>query len=501
MNRIRLLNNFLEFTNLEEKPCLMKRNLLMIILTLIVFSSIAQEKQTDYTEAFKLIEVWLDAQRDYDRVPGMSVIIVDDQDVIWSAAFGMANLDEQVKATPSTLYSICSISKLFTSIAIMKLYDEGKLRLDDDIHDLLPWFDLKQQYTDSWPISIRTLLTHSSGLPRESDHPYWTGPDFPFPDREAMRSELHNQETLYPSSTYFQYSNLGLTLLGEVVEEVSGVPYESFIRQNILDPLEMNDTRTYLPEELYGRALAVGYSALKRDGTREKVNFFQAEGIRPAAGFSSSVTDFGKFASWQFRLLDTTASEILRPSTLKYMYNVHWTDPDWSTTWGLGFIVFKGENGEKMVEHGGSCPGYNTLFRMIPGKKRAYAVFTNGNNTDRPGYIKGMHGLLEKYKNEVNKQNGEEEGPDLEQYAGYYGMMPWQSEVYLGSWHNQLVMLSLPNTDPAGSMVKLRYIGKDTFRRVRDDGELGETFEFERNETGTVRKIKRHNNYFTRISK
>ncbi len=479
----------------------MKNILPLLMLFVTVLTGNAQEKKTDYNEALKLIDVWLDAQRDYDRVPGMSVIIVDDQEVLWSGAYGMANLEEQVKATPSTLYSICSISKLFTSVAIMKLYDEGKLRLDDEIDDLLPWYDLKQKYPDSWPITIRTLLTHSSGLPRESNHPYWTGPDHLFPVSDSIKSELHNQETLYPSSTYFQYSNLGLTMLGEVVEAVSGMPYEEYIKQNILDPLDLQDTRTFLPEEKYGSDLAVGYTALNREGSREKAKLFQAEGITAAAGFSSNVNDLGKFASWQFRLLDTTTTEILRPSTLKYMHNVHWTDPDGKNTWGLGFGVNISEAGEKRVGHSGGCPGYITLFSMIPSKKRAYAVFTNGIGTNTTGYVQGMHSILEKYKKEVKNAPVNDTVPELDEYIGYYSMLPWTNEAYLASWHNNLVLLSLPSNDPAKSIVVLKYVEKDIFRRLRDDGELGETFEFMRDDTGSISKIKRHNNYFSRIIK
>jgi len=479
----------------------MKTTFLSIVLSMIVLSGLTQDKQTDYTEALKLIEIWLDAQQDYDRVPGMSVIIVDDQEVLWSGAFGMANLENQVKATTSTLYSICSISKLFTSVAIMKLYEEGKLRLDDEIQDLLPWYDLKQQFEDSWPITIRTLLTHSSGLPRESNHPYWTGPDHPFPESEAVKSELKNQETLYPSSTYFQYSNLGLTLLGAVVEEVSGMQYDAYIKKQILDPLELHDTRTFLPEDQYGTALATGYATLNREGKREKVKLFQGKGIKAAAGFSSNVNDLGKFASWQFRLLDTTSTEILKPSTLKYMQNVHWTDPDWKNTWGLGFWVVKGDNGEKRVGHSGHCPGYATYFSMFPAKKRAYAVFTNGNNSNRAGYIQGMHDILEKYKKGVDKAAVKEEAPDLDEYEGYFHMLPWINEMYVTTWHGKLVILNLPSTNPAESLIELKYIGKDTFRRVRKDSELGEAFEFERDEKGSIYRIKRHNNYFTKIIK
>lgn len=490
-----------DFTNLGDKSFAMKKTLLLLLLLATAFQARTQDKQPDYTEALKVIEVWLDAQRDYDRVPGMSVIIVDDQEVLWSGAFGMANLEDQVKASPTTLYSICSISKLFTSVAIMKLYDEGNLRLDDEIGDLLPWYDLNQKYKDSWPITIRALLSHSSGLPRETNHPYWTGPDHPFPETESIKSELKNQETLYPSSTYWQYSNLGLTLLGEVIEEVSGMRFDTYIKTQILDPLEMQNTRTFLPEEQHGTTLAKGYNALNRVGERDEVKLFHGNGITAAAGFSSNVNDLAKFASWNFRLLDTTSTEILKPSTLKYMQNVHWTDPDWKNTWGLGFWVVKGENGEKRVGHSGHCPGYATYFSMFPAIKRAYAVFTNGNNTNRAGYIQGMHDILEKYKKDAKKEAVKEDVPDLDEYEGYYHMLPWQNEVYLSSWHNKLIILGLPTGDPAESLMVLKYTGKDVFRRLREDGELGEAFEFERDENGSIYRIKRHNNYFTKISK
>lgn len=331
---------------------IMKPYYFVLFLLFFFIKGYSQDITKDYSEAFRIIEVWLDAQKDFDKLPGITAAVIDDQEVLWSGAYGFANVEKKVKMEPSTLFSICSISKLFTSVAVMKLYDEGKLSLDDQIEDLLPWYDLKQKFPDSGPITVRSLLTHSSGLPREANFPYWTGPDFPFPPKDQVNEELSNQETLYPASAWFQYSNLGMTLLGEVVEELSGISYEEYIRQNILIPLGLTDTRTELPEAFYGNQLAIGYSTIKRNGEREKVNFFQAKGIKPAAGFSSNVLDLAKFASWQFRLMDTTITEILKPSTLKYMHNVHWTDPDWKTTWGLGFMVFKDSDEGKLVGHG-----------------------------------------------------------------------------------------------------------------------------------------------------
>lgn len=472
-----------------------------LLFFLSIQNIFAQNPSGDNSEVFKIIEVWLEAQKDYEQLPAIMAIAVEDQDVIWEGAFGMANREKNVEADPSTLCSICSISKLFTAVAIMKLYDEGKLRLDDRIQDLLPWYDLEQQYADSGPITVRSLLTHSSGLPREANFPYWTGPDFPFPSREEIREQLREQETLYPSSTYFQYSNLGLTLLGEVVEEVSGVSFEIYIEENILNPLGLSSTRTELPESLYGEQLAIGYAPVDREGRRERLNFFRANGITPAAGFSSNVRDLGKFASWQLRLIDTTATEILKPSTLRNMHNVHWTDPDFGATWGLGFSVYKGSDGTKWVSHGGSCPGYRSVLQINPATKRAYSVMINANGTNPTRYANGIHELLNKYGFQKNGTSEENTDTDFSAYTGYYDTRPWSNEVYVSTWKDKLVMINLPTTSPAESLTFYEHEEGDTFRRTRDNGEPGERLEFERGADGRVSRFKSHGNYSPKIER
>lgn len=478
----------------------MKKYYLILFLFLSSSIAFAQETEKDYTEAFKLVEVWLEAQKDFDRLPGLTASVIEDQEVLWSGAVGLSNVEKNVKADPSTVCSICSISKLFTSVAIMKLYDEGKLRLDDRVSDLLPAYDLEQKYPESGPITIRTLLTHSSGLPREAAYPYWTGPDFPFPSKSQIDSKLSEQETLYPASTYFQYSNLGLTLLGEIVEEISGVPFDDYVHENILKPLGLADTRTELPENLYGSELAIGYSAVTRKGTREKVNFFQANGITPAAGFSSNVTDLGKFASWQFRLRDSTITEILKPSTLKYMQNVHWTNPDWKTTWGLGFVVFKGPNGNTWVGHGGSCPGYRSSLQIDLKNKRAFSVMINASGTNPGKYVNGINAIISKVK-PSKKEDSAEKKVDLNDFVGYYSPMPWWSEEYISTWDGKLVTLSLPSDKPGNSMTFYKHVEGDVFRRMRDDGELGETMVFERDANGKIIRYRQHGNYSSKMDK
>jgi CubicO group peptidase (beta-lactamase class C family) len=490
-----------EETNQKKSCYIMKKINFIIVLILLVRFGYAQNVKKDYTDAFNLIEVWLEAQKDFEKLPGITAIVVEDQQVLWKGGFGFANLEKEIKADPSSLFSICSISKLFTSIAIMQLYEEGKLRLDDRVSDILPFYDLTQKYEDSGPITIRTLLTHSSGLPREAAYPYWTGPDFPFPTLDQIISGLEGQETLYPSSTYWQYSNLGLTLLGLIIEEVSGLTYDDYISQKILNPLDLNNTRTELPESLYGDQLCIGYSSIKRSGERDKMNFFQANGIKAAAGFSSNVEDLAKFASWQFQLYDTSDVAILKPSTLKYMHKVHWIDPDWETTWGLGFKVKKGMDDEIEVGHGGSCPGYRSGLSIYPKEKRAYVVMINASGTNPQKYINGIMDIMSEVKNPEGDDDSKENSVnfDFKDYIGYYSGQPWVSEVYVGEWQEKLVLLTLPSDDPKESMILFKPISKDTFQRIREDKELGETLKFERDENKQVIKFKRHGNYSTKI--
>ena len=182
--------------------------------------------------------------------------VVRGNKIDWNIALGFS--DSESPLTPTSLFSICSISKLFTSIAIMQLVEQGKIKLNDPISRHLPYFSLEQQYSKSLPITIANILSHSSGLPRESNHSYWSPPDFKFPSKQEVIEGLSEQKTLYPAETYFQYSNLGLTLLGYLIEEVSKQSYSDYIQDHILDPLEMHNTKTFMDKSQYGKELVFG---------------------------------------------------------------------------------------------------------------------------------------------------------------------------------------------------------------------------------------------------
>jgi CubicO group peptidase (beta-lactamase class C family) len=406
--------------------------LVCLALTTSVPATAATGDVADHPQvqgALALLDRWIDAHQAYERVPGISVGVVLDQDLIWHRGYGQANVARKVPADADTLYSICSISKLFTSIALMQQRDAGRLQLDDPVAEHLSYFeDLAQTFSDSGPITVRTLLTHSSGLPRESLPGYWN-PDYPFPSRDAMIEALVRQQTLYPADRYFQYSNLALTLAGEIAASAAGRPYGELVQERILTPLGLTDTRTYLPRDLHGSAMAIGYGALDRQGERQAQPPFDTAGITPAAGFTSNVRDLAAFASWQFRLLENGGEEVLRASTLREMQRVHWVDPDWKITWGLGFAVRQVED-DTLVSHGGSCPGYTTVFTMMPKHKLAVIVLTNANGTSPGPVVENAYKVLGPALQRAADETADET-PDFSDYEGLYHNTPWSSEVAL----------------------------------------------------------------------
>ena len=478
----------------------------VLVTLLIAFPATAEDEPLTTEEilahpevagALAAIDAHLAGVQTYERVPGISAGIVYDQDLIWHNGYGYSNLETKRRANADTLYSICSISKLFTAIGIMQLRDAGQLTLRDPVGDHLDWFNIEQAHAGSGPATIESLLTHSSGLPRESDYPYWNGPDFPFPTRAQIIDRLSVQETLYPAQHYFQYSNLALTLAGEIVQERSGQEYAAYIRQNILQPLGLGDTRTYYPEDLRGAQLAIGYTGLHRSGTRDPVAPFFTRGITAAAGFTSSVNDLAKFASWQFQLLEDGDEDVLSANTLREMQRVHWVDPDWETTWGIGFSVRR-EDDTTIVGHGGGCPGYITQFLMAPKHKLAAIVLTNAG--DGPAGRTAMN-ILKTIEPalEAATTPAEEASPDFSMYEGNYESRPWGGEVAIRQWGDQLVVIDIPRDDLEEAMIKLEHDGDHTFTRLTDNGDRREPWVFEPGSGGKTERIYRHSSYLNRI--
>lgn len=444
----------------------------------------AAKERVERAEALRLADAWLDAQQAYQHLPSLTAGVVVGDDLIWSRGYGTVDEQHSIAATPETIYSICSISKLFTSVALMQQWEARRVRLDEPIVSYLPWAALKASKQDSVPITLRGALSHSAGLPRESDYPYWAPPDFAFPTDDQIKAKIAEQPPLFPAERYYQYSNLGLTLAGDVVAQVSGETYSQYAQKHVLEPLGLKDTRTWFPLELYGKSMAIGYGAIKRDGTREKLKPFDTKGITPAAGYTSNVKDLAKFASWQFQLLRNDQENVLKSSTLREMQRVQFIDPGWKATYGLGFSVLHRDK-DTFVGHEGSCPGYSTSLRMRNADETAVIIMIAA-PADAQGAGIHIFGILDKRKGFSFKEPAPVKDVNLEDYAGHYSNQPWGAESVIVPWAGGLALLGLPASEPAANLVLLKTKSKDVFRRVREDGSEAEEFTFQRGPDGKV---------------
>ncbi len=444
-------------------------------------------------EAVAAYEKWLDGERAFKRIPGISSALVIDQDVIWQGATGYADLDRKTPATPSTVYSICSISKLFTSIATLQLRDQGKLRLDDPVSQHLPWFTPTTAYSAEGPITIEGLLTHASGLQREFADTLWLEPNMAFPTSEELRNGVAGREVAYRPEQYFQYSNLGFTLLGAVVAAASQQSYADYVRANLIGPLGLTSTFSEMPAAERGKRLAMGYSGVDREGNRHPMPFYQTKAMASAAGYASTALDLARFASWQFRLLEHGGKEVLAGNTLREMQRVHFVDPGWETTWGLGFEVWR--KGDKtFVGHGGSCPGYRTQLTLKPEEKIATIVMANTFDTDASALAQQAYEFLGPAVKEARADSTHSiaaADPALDRYLGTYWSFGGEMEVI--RWQGGLATMQVPSDNPVKTITKYRKVGEHTFRVIRSDGALGERMTFDLGADG--KPIRARTNY------
>lgn len=451
-------------------------------------------------QALSLLTAWFDAEQAHRRLPGLSLAVVRDQELLYARGFGYAHLETKSPATPQTMYSICSISKLFTSIAVMQQRDSGRLRLDDPVSRHLPWFSIGGMPDGAPPVTVFGLLTHSSGLPRESDVPYWTGPDYPFPPLETVREKVAGQGMLYRPETVFQYSNLGLTLAGEVAVAAAGKPWAELVKTGILEPLGMTGSEVEHLDRHRGGRLATGYTAPRRDGTREKVPPYEVRGLAPAAGMTSTVEDLGRFASWQLRLLGSGKTELLDVDTLREMQRVQFMDPAWKLSWGLGFQVWR--SGEKtFVGHNGYCPGYQSQLLVQTDEKLATVFMTNTNGIDAQRYAQVAYDVVAPaVKKALDDPKGAKaHDPAFARYAGRYdNWLAGEANVF--PWDDGLALLPTPSEKPLEALVKLKPAGEHRFRRLRDDGSLGEEVRFEVDATGRAVRLWRFSNAMGRAA-
>ncbi len=450
----------------------------------------------DVASNIALFEIWLQARLAYRGQPGAVVGIVYDQDLIYARGFGVADVEKKPPVTPESIFRIASHSKLFTAISIMQLRDQGKLQLDDPVTKYLPWFNVQHTFPDAPPITIWHLLTHTSGLPREAGSGYWL--DFDFPTLDDVKTRLPELETIFPSETRWKYSNLALTIAGEVVAAVSGVGFADYIQDNILDPLRMTSTSVVFPDTHNDR-LVTGYGRRLPDGSRETFPFVDARGMAAATGLSSSVADMARFVSWQFRLRASNDTELLKASTLREMQRPHWVTPDWENGAGIGFSIQHTKDRD-LIGHGGGYPGYLTSTRISPDERVGVIVFTNSlDGTPQEISNRLFKWVAPAISGAIKGVEGLKADPDWGKLEGTY-RQTWGDEHVL-FLDGKLQMIDPTLDDPKPDALTLEPVTPGVFKlEGKGGGALGERVTFEFGPDGRANRIRVGVNWADRVS-
>jgi CubicO group peptidase (beta-lactamase class C family) len=446
-------------------------------------------------DAIDLLSAWIDSQMAYAGQPGLSIGIVHDQQLVWAAGFGHTTLGGTQAATPDTLYRIASITKLFTSTALLQLRDAGRLQLDDPIVKHLPWFSIGLPDGDAAPITIRHLITHTAGLPREAAFPYWTDGDFPTIDK--VRERLPQQRAALPVEREWKYSNLGLALAGEVVAAAAGRPYAEYVTHHVLEPLGMKRTFVSTPPPDHPD-LAAGYERRLPAGRRAAAPHTDGRGITAAAGMTTCVTDLARFAMFQFRDGTADGVRILKPSTLREMQRPHWVEPDWAAGWGLGFRILR-RNGKTYIGHGGALRGYRTQLQLCPAERLGVIVLTNADDGDPVKYVDKAFDWVGPAILKAAAPTAAAAPAGWERYAGRYRSAWGDAQVMLVE--GRLAMLDPSMADPMPHVIWLNPMGEHTFCAETRNGfaSHGEPVVFELDGGGHVVRVKVGDNYLTAI--
>lgn len=442
----------------------------------------------------RLMEQWIQSQMTYRSLPGLSIGIVYDQELVYARGFGYSNLEDSAATTSQTIYRIASLTKVFTATAIMQLRDQGKLRLDDPVEQYLPWFRVKSRFPDQPKVTIRQLLTHTSGLPREAAYPYWT--DNKFPSRTEMIKGLENQEMIFAPEDRIKYSNLGFAVAGEIVAEAAGMPYSEYVEKNILAPLGMKSTTVYF-QDSQSKRLAFGYSRKLENGSRKVVPFTNAKALNAAANISSTIEDMARLASFEFRERQIVfGDQILKGSTIREMRRVQWLSSDWKSGYGLGFSVWR-ENERTVVGHSGWVAGYRSQFSFLPNEKIAVIVFANSDDGDPGFFARHIITMMLPSIQRVTAKSVDVSIPDpqWDAYVGSY-QDAWWFETQVLIMNGRLMMYDHsypPEENPRANFVELTPLGRHTFRMTGENGN-GELVVFEMEDNAVVR-VKVGENY------
>jgi len=334
------------------------------------------------------------------KILGLSINIVQHDSELLIKGYGYTDIDKKYPVSENTSFLSCSITKLFTATAVMQLVEQGKLKLDEKLITYLPDFKMRdRRYRD---ITIRHLLTHSSGLN------WYDELKTPAADSIALRSfvySLADKKLNFAPGCKFSgetYSNTAYNILGYLVEKLSGMPYDAYVRDFILNKAEMqNSTYVHAEVPINRKAMPIVLNGNSREIKRfnlygeikdinpilkypdcKLVHYTMYGGgpeQNPCGNLNTTADDLGK---WMKQCLfihsdSTNGNKLLQHNTLENMWSLQRSIPGKHTSIGLGWWRYNDLKNGDYVFHAGDDPGFSAILILFPNQDLGVAILSN----------------------------------------------------------------------------------------------------------------------------
>ncbi len=309
-------------------------------------------------------------------IPGLAVGVVYDNEAIYTKGFGVKNIETKELINEYSLFHMASVSKTFVATGIMQLVQQGKIELDSYLIEYLPYFELKDDRYKK--ITIRQMLNHTSGMPDEDDYE-WDKPQYDVGALEKYVRNLKDKELMWEPGEKFAYSNIAFEILGDVIAKISGVSFEDYMKENILNVLQMKESNFLKPlvsKELLTTPHVLDFENGYRVNVSEIFPYNRAHG--PSSTLCSNVVELCNYAIANISEGEFQGTKILEPQS----YSELWRSQA-ATQWGgyrtdAGLSWFSGEyKGVKVKSHSGSDTGFLSNLVLFPEIRSAIVVMIN----------------------------------------------------------------------------------------------------------------------------
>ena len=308
-------------------------------------------------------------------VPSISIALVRDDQIVWKAAFGYANVRTKTPATPDTMYNAGSTFKAVTATAVVQLAEQGKLKLDEPVTRYLGDNPVRDRIQADKPVTFTHLLSHWSGLTsfpgrvENTMKPVW-GRELP-KTLEEVAAEMYSER---PPETQFEYNNYGYGLAGLLVEKVSGVEFERYVCENVFKPLGAATPHPFRPSPEMVEVMALPYEPGGAGGKPRPAPQVLTE-VFPAGNAYLTAEDMARFLGAHVNGGAFRGKRILSPESVKLMH-----EPRFGGNYAFGVRVRKGPKGNTMIRHAGRLPGMSSL--MMGDVDARVGVYYMANATD-----------------------------------------------------------------------------------------------------------------------